>query len=218
MSVILAFNLEQAAKVTKLDPQRIRRWSLSGVINPSMRSGPANSPYRFLYSFEDLVGMRTLGRLLATGLFSLPQLKLAAKYMRQFYRQPWAEASFLIDGNQLFIRHPNGENIVSLLKPGQARMPLAFSWEQVRQEVEERERALQMRPAAQIGTIERHRNILHNQWRLAGTRIPTSLILDCVQSGMSEPEILAAYPTLRSADIPAAIAHEESLLASLVSA
>ncbi len=218
MSVILAFNLEQAASVTRLAPQRIRRWSLAGIITPSIRSGPAGSPYRFLYSFEDLVGLRTLGRLLATRMFSLPQLKLAARYMRQFYHQPWAQASFLIDGNQLLIRHPNGENVVSLLKPGQARMPLAFSWEQIRQEVEEGARLLQMRSPEQIGALERHWNVLHNKWRIAGTRIPTSLVLECVQSGMSDGEILEAYPTLRIADISAAMAHEEARLASPVSA
>ncbi len=218
MSVILAFNLEQAARVAGLAPQQIRRWPLAGIIVPSIRSGPAGSPYRFLYSFEDLVGLRTLGCLLATRMFSLPQLKLAAHYMRQFYRQPWAQASFLIEGNQLFIKHPNGENVISLLKPGQARMPLAFSWEHIRQEVEEGTRSLQICTSEQIGTLERHRNILHNKWRIAGTRIPTSIVWECVQSGMSEAEILAPYPTLRIEDISAAMAHEGAQLESLVSA
>ena len=218
MSVILAFNLEQAARVTGLAPQRIRRWSLAGIIAPSIRSGPAGSPYRFLYSFEDLIGLRTLGRLLATRMFSLPQLKLAAQYMRQFYRQPWAQASFLIEGNQLFIKHPNGENVVSLLKPGQARMPLVFSWEQIRQEIEDGVRLLQMRTPEQIGVLERHRNVLHNKWWIAGTRIPTSIIWECAQSGMTEGEILVAYPTIRIEDISAAMAHEEAELARLVSA
>jgi len=39
-------------------------------------------------------------------------------------------------------------------------------------------------------------NVVHGQVRFAGTRIPVSVVLDCLASGMSEAEIVREYPTL----------------------
>ena len=46
--------------------------------------------------------------------------------------------------------------------------------------------------------------VLHGQARVAGTRIPVSVVLDCLAAGMSESEILAEYPSLTAAGIRAA--------------
>jgi len=46
--------------------------------------------------------------------------------------------------------------------------------------------------------------VLHGQARVAGTRVPVSVVLDCLAAGMSEAEILAEYPTLTAAGIRAA--------------
>ena len=39
---------------------------------------------------------------------------------------------------------------------------------------------------------------------IAGTRVPVSVVLDCLAAGMSESEILAEYPSLTAAGIRAA--------------
>jgi uncharacterized protein (DUF433 family) len=49
--------------------------------------------------------------------------------------------------------------------------------------------------------------VLHGQARVAGTRVPVSVVLDCLAAGMSEAEILAEYPTLTAAGIRAAAAY-----------
>ncbi len=47
--------------------------------------------------------------------------------------------------------------------------------------------------------------ICHGQACIKGTRIPVSVILDCLAEGMSEKEILKEYPALAAQDIKAAI-------------
>ena len=42
--------------------------------------------------------------------------------------------------------------------------------------------------------------LLHGQARIRGTRIPVSLVLGCLAEGMTEPEILAQYPSLSAGD------------------
>jgi len=59
--------------------------------------------------------------------------------------------------------------------------------------------------------------VLHGQARFRGTRIPVTVVLDCLAAGMTDEEIGREYPTLpagsvRSALVYAAqLAHEELL-------
>ena len=53
--------------------------------------------------------------------------------------------------------------------------------------------------------------VLHGQARIAGTRVPVSVVLDCLAAGMTEAEILAEYPTLTAAGIRAAAAYGAAL-------
>ncbi len=53
--------------------------------------------------------------------------------------------------------------------------------------------------------------ICHGQACVRGTRIPASVVLDCVAAGMSDGEILAEYPTLTVDGIRAAAAYGAAL-------
>jgi uncharacterized protein (DUF433 family) len=53
--------------------------------------------------------------------------------------------------------------------------------------------------------------ILHGQAHVRGTRVPVSVILDCLAEGMSEEEILDEYPTLSVEGIRAAAAYGAAL-------
>jgi uncharacterized protein (DUF433 family) len=59
--------------------------------------------------------------------------------------------------------------------------------------------------------------VLHGQARFRGTRIPVTVVLDCLAAGMSEAEIATEYPTLPAGSVRAALiyaaqlAHEELL-------
>lgn len=49
--------------------------------------------------------------------------------------------------------------------------------------------------------------VCHGQACIRGTRIPVSVILDCLAEGMSEADILAGYPTIAVEGIRAAAAY-----------
>jgi uncharacterized protein (DUF433 family) len=54
-------------------------------------------------------------------------------------------------------------------------------------------------------------DVVHGQVRFAGTRIPVSVVLDCLASGMSEAEILTEYPTLPTQAVRAALGYAAEL-------
>lgn len=49
--------------------------------------------------------------------------------------------------------------------------------------------------------------VLHGQACVRGTRVPVSLVLDCLAAGMTEPEIISEYPTLTVEGVRAAAAY-----------
>lgn len=53
--------------------------------------------------------------------------------------------------------------------------------------------------------------VLHGQARLRGTRIPVTVVLDCLVAGMTEDEIHQQYPTLPHGAIRAALAYAARL-------
>ena len=54
-------------------------------------------------------------------------------------------------------------------------------------------------------------DVVHGQVRFAGTRVPVSVVLDCLASGMSEAEILDEYPTLPTQAVRAALSYAAEL-------
>ena len=53
--------------------------------------------------------------------------------------------------------------------------------------------------------------VMHGAACIAGTRIPVSLVLDNLASGMTSDELLAEYPTLTQESIGAALAYAAEL-------
>jgi uncharacterized protein (DUF433 family) len=49
--------------------------------------------------------------------------------------------------------------------------------------------------------------VMHGQAVLAGTRVPVSVILDCLAAGMTAAEIVAEYPVVTAAGVRATAAY-----------
>ncbi len=54
-------------------------------------------------------------------------------------------------------------------------------------------------------------DVVHGHARVRGTRIPVSVILDCLAAGLSEDEILRQYPTSTVEGVRAAAAYGAAL-------
>ena len=55
--------------------------------------------------------------------------------------------------------------------------------------------------------IDADPTVVHGQARIRGTRIPVSVVLDCLATGMTEEQIRAQYPSLPTGAVDAALAH-----------
>ena len=65
--------------------------------------------------------------------------------------------------------------------------------------------------ADQLEMISTDPGVMHGQAVIAGTRVPVSVILDCLAAGMTAEEITAEYPTVTVAGVRAAAAYGAAL-------
>lgn len=59
----------------------------------------------------------------------------------------------------------------------------------------------------QLEMISTDPAVMHGQAVIAGTRVPVSVLLDCLAAGMSVTEIVAEYPSVTAAGVHAAAAY-----------
>ncbi len=55
--------------------------------------------------------------------------------------------------------------------------------------------------------ISANPQVMHGQAVIAGTRVPVSVILDCLAAGMTAEQITTEYPTVTAAGVRAAAAY-----------
>jgi uncharacterized protein (DUF433 family) len=63
----------------------------------------------------------------------------------------------------------------------------------------------------QLEMISADPQVMHGQAVIAGTRVPVSVILDCLAAGMTAEQITAEYPTVTTAGVRAAAAYGAAL-------
>jgi DNA-binding transcriptional MerR regulator len=60
METIGAFSSQHAARLAHLTKRQIEYWDRSGVYSPSLATGRSRQPFGRIYSFRDIVALRTL--------------------------------------------------------------------------------------------------------------------------------------------------------------
>lgn len=212
MSRILAFTGQQVARLTGLSQRVLRYWEETGVYTASYVDPRPRVPYRRIYSFRAVVSLRTLALLRQRHKVNLDDLRRAAAFLRETYPDhpdPWAELRFGILRGHVVFRDPQTGDWLTATPPGQAILPIDV--EEIARDTEREAVGLTQRRCEDVGQVVRHRYVLGNAWRLAGTRIPTSAIWNFHEAGADATAIRRAYPDLTDADVAAAIEHESRL-------
>lgn len=199
MAIFRAYTTEQAATVAHVSPRRVSYWASSGVLIPGVVYDPDASPRRALYSFADVVGLRTLGILRDRYGLSLQSLRQAADFLRSHAERPWSELRLWVRGIDLLFRAPATGDLLSTGRPGQTA--IAIEIEAVALDAERDSEALGRRDPADIGLTERRRGVQGNRLVVRGTRIPVESILELAQDGYSVSQIVSAFPPLVLEDV-----------------
>jgi uncharacterized protein (DUF433 family)/DNA-binding transcriptional MerR regulator len=210
MFPLTAFTTDTVARITGLSVHQLQRWDRTGFFVPSFADPERRRPYSRVYSFEDLVGLRTIAKLREQGV-SFPALKRVRAFFTAHAspsrtNKDWANRRFYVVGPHVYFTH---EDAVIAAKPlGQQIEPRILELGPIVNDVAAAVHRLPDRGPDQVGEVSRDRLILGGAPVIAGTRIATATIARFARHGYDTAAILAEYPRLRADDIDAAIAFE----------
>jgi uncharacterized protein (DUF433 family) len=207
MEDLLAFGAEHVSRVTSLSLRQLAYWDDTGFFKPRYASENRRSPYSRVYSFRDVVGLRTLATLRKGYRVPLQELRTVAAWLAHRGTEIWASTTFYVLGRHVFYDDPDTGQRMSGRSPGQSalKLPMQRVFSEARDEVDK----LRRRSDDQYGKISRNRYVVHNAAVLAGTRVPTSAVWNLHTAGYDNNAIIREYPVLTSEDIEAALAFEE---------
>ncbi len=202
-NLIKAFSCADVSRLTGLSPRQLADWDRIGFFRPEHASENRREPFSRLYSFQDVVGLRTLAVLRKTYKISLAHRREVAKELEPLTERPWSEVTLFVLKKSVQFTEPETGQIRGVRDGQYVLLPLESVADDMRREADR----LRARAPDKIGQIERHRNVAHNEWVVAGTRIPLRAIRQFAEAGYDAAEIIREYPSLTEADVRAALSH-----------
>lgn len=198
----LAFSEDEVSALTGLTKRQLRYWdSERKFFSPEYVVDG-----RRVYSFRDLVGLRTIAPIRKR--VSLQQLRKIDEELHKEHETPWSSLKFYLFGKELLYVKPGDSSLVSASKPGEKIFEV-IDLEEVRSATVAELPKLRKRSTEDFGKVTRHRNVVRGTSVIAGTRIPTSLIWEYVQAGFTVEKILQGFPRLTRLDVQRALSYEK---------
>src|SRR5947207_3429953 len=154
MTTLLGFSSEQVCRLTALSGHQLRYWDNTGFFSPWRGADEPRRPYNRVYSFRDVVGLRTIAILRNTHRVPLQELRKVGEWLAGHYETPWASLVFFVGGRKVYFEDPAGV-LYAGRRPTQTALRISLS--AVEEDVNETTNRLGKRSADDIGQIHRNR-------------------------------------------------------------
>ena len=109
------FRVPDVCRIVGISYRQLDYWARTELVTPSIRDARGSGTQR-LYSFQDLVALRVIKRLLDAGV-SLQRVRTAVDYLKEM-DLPASGVTLFSDGKGVYEAH-SPEAVVDLLKKGQ---------------------------------------------------------------------------------------------------
>jgi uncharacterized protein (DUF433 family)/DNA-binding transcriptional MerR regulator len=204
--ILRAFSEDSVKHLTGLTTSQLRYWDRTEFFAPEFADPNRRLAYSRLYSFRDIVALRTLSVLRNQYSVPLQHLRKVALKLSHLGYDLWTNTTLYVLNKKVIFHEPDTE-LPQEVVSGQYVMGLLLKTiiSDTTKDVEKMRR----RDPEKIGRIERSRYINRNAWVIGGTRIPTAAIKRFKDAGYTDEQIIAEYPDLTPKDIRAALSHEE---------
>ena len=204
--VLAAFSEEQVERLTGLSVAQLRYWDRTDFFRPSLADENRRLAYSRIYSFKDVVALRTLSVLRRQFSVPLQRLRKVKDKLAHLSDDLWSKTILYVLDRKVYFQEGEDGAISDVLS---GQYTLGIPLEKIVTDTKRDVRELHARPAAKVGRIERSRYVSHNAWVIAGTRVPVAAIRRFKEAGYSIDEIVGEYPGLTRRDVEAALAHQE---------
>ena len=206
MTELLAFTAENVSRLTGLSPRQLNYWDTTKFFSPELLDEFKRRAFGRIYSFRDIVGLRTISILRNRHRIPLQELRRVGEWLSTQHETPWSTLRFALSGRRIVFREPASGLYTEPTAGGQT--VIEISLEPIASEMKQAAESLRERRREQIGAVTRNRYVVHNAWVMDGTRIPTQAIWNFHEAGYSPAAIIEEYPRLTAEDVRAAIEFE----------
>ena len=209
-TVVAAFSEEQVERLTGVSKQQLRYWDRTNFFKPALGSENRRDAYSRIYSFKDVASLRVLNVLRNQYNVPLQHLRKVAGQLADLSPARWTSTElFVLNKRVVFVEPDTAHYREIVSKQYVIGLPLKVVMSDTKRDVER----LQQREDGDFGRITHTRNVRHNAWVIAGTRISVETIKRFSEDGYSVDQILDEFPTLTKADVEAALKHNDGLAA-----
>jgi DNA-binding transcriptional MerR regulator len=205
-NIVAAFSEEQVERLSGLTKSQLRYWDRTGFFEPKYADENRRRAYSRLYSFKDVVALRTLGVLRNECEVPLQHLRKVAEKLSHLADDKWTKTALHVVKRKVVFYEPRTGRPREIVS-GQYVFDVVLKT--IISDTTKAVRKIHERDPKKVGEVERSRFISRNAWVVGGTRIPTSTIRRFKEAGYTEKQIIAEYPDLTPRDIRAALRHEE---------
>jgi uncharacterized protein (DUF433 family) len=200
-AVVAAFSAGQVAKLTGLTMRQLAYWDRIGFFRPRYASENRRSPYSRIYSFSDLVGLRTVSVLMNVYKVSLAHLREVAERLSKTTDRPWSQIKMTVWNREVSWLEPGSDVPTGAISGQRVLLKLV----DVMDDMEKAAASLRKRAPEDVGRIVQHRNVAHNRAVFSGTRIPVAAVRRFAEAGYTVEQILSEYPSLTREDVRTAL-------------
>jgi DNA-binding transcriptional MerR regulator len=122
---VTGFNADAVRRLTSITYRQLDYWDRTSLVRPSVRSAQGKGSRR-VYSFQDLVEIRVVSKMLASGV-TLPTVRKAVRYLTQHFahERPLAQLTLVGQGKSVLVRMQ--EHLVDAAANGQVMIAVSVA-------------------------------------------------------------------------------------------
>jgi DNA-binding transcriptional MerR regulator len=117
------YRVPEVCRVVGISYRQLDYWARTGLVTPSVRDAGGSGTQR-LYSFQDLVQLRVIKKLIDVGV-SLQRVRKAVKFLREHMTSEPTGITLMSDGASVYACESEDE-VIDLVKRGQGVFAIAL--------------------------------------------------------------------------------------------
>lgn len=195
---VIGVTVERAASIVGVSVQKLATWERIGLVEPLARAKVASRLVR-IYGLSELVELRIVQELTKRGQPVRVVRRIVEAHRSSTIAHPLRELRWATDAGMVFVGFEDG-SWVGGRHPRQSVIPAVINLDEVRTST----RAAALRRMGRPGLVEKRRGVLGRKPVFEGTRTPVEAVAAYYRRGLSDAEIMEAFPHLTSEDLETA--------------
>lgn len=197
-TVVSAFTDEQTARLTGLSLNQLRNWDRTGFFSPSLADSNRRAAFSRIYSFRDLLSLQVLKTLRRDLGVSLQHLRQVKEKLAELGEGSWSTVTIFVLNKRVVFHDATSD---TYYEPVDGQRVFKLPLQVVKRNMQSAIDTLWARPDEMIGRVERKKRVAGRKEVLAGTRVSVESVLDFINAGFDDKEIVAEFPSISLEDV-----------------